>query len=211
VGKTGTTGKGWTCLLLCLFPALLLTGCGNGNRFGKVDQGRAVEFDREKRTVTLIRDESADPRKPSYTRLPPITYELPKDPDEMGEEPKVGFRVNLDAQKNQITIFDPVLKNFKTINYKLIAQMERVERDDTLVFDKHAGKARKFPVIDRDRKTITVYSGRQKILTTFTVPGQYLARPDKTWDAGDEVRIYYKEEGKALRFMNVTRTDIFKK
>lgn len=28
---------------------------------------------------------------------------------------------------------------------------------------------------------------------------------------GDMVRIYYKEDGKALRFMNVTRTDIYKK
>jgi hypothetical protein len=49
------------------------------------------------------------------------------------------------------------------------------------------------------------------MLTTFTVPDRYFALPEKTWDAGDEVRVYYKEEGKALRFMNVSRTDIFKK
>jgi len=35
--------------------------------------------------------------------------------------------------------------------------------------------------------------------------------PENTWDAGDEVRIYYKEAGKALRFMNISKTDIFKK
>jgi len=211
VRKTGTIRKDLTCLLLCFFPALLLTCCGNGYGFGKVEQGRVIEFDREKRTVTFIRDVSTDPRDPSYTRLPPITYELPKDPDEMGAEPKAGLRMKLNTQKKQITIFDPVSKDFKTINYKLIAQKEQVERDDTLVFDKLTGKARKFPIIDKNQKTITFYSDRQKILTTFTVPDQYQAMPDKTWDAGDEVRIYYKEEGKAYRFMNVTRTDIFKK
>ena len=35
--------------------------------------------------------------------------------------------------------------------------------------------------------------------------------PDETWDAGDEARVYYKEEGKALRFMNISKTNIFKK
>jgi Domain of unknown function (DUF4881) len=210
VRKMGTIRIDLTCLLFCIFPALLLTGCDNSYGFGKVEQGRVIEFDRDKRTVTFIRDESTDHRNPSYTHLPPITYELPKDPSEMGEEPKAGLRMKLDTQKNQITIFDPVSKDFKTLSYKLIAQKERVERDDIRVFDKLTGKERMFPVVDKNRKTITVYSSRQKILTTFTVPDQYLALPGKTWVAGDEVRIYYKEEGKAFRFMNVTRTDISK-
>ena len=72
-------------------------------------------------------------------------------------------------------------------------------------------KPKKFPVVDREKKTITVYSKRQQILTTLTLPEEYFALPDYTWDAGDEVRIYYKEEGKAQRFMNITKTDIFKK
>ena len=35
----------------------------------------------------------------------------------------------------------------------------------------------------------------------------------ETWEAGDEVRIYYKPNAKhqALRFMNITQTNIFKK
>jgi alpha-D-ribose 1-methylphosphonate 5-triphosphate synthase subunit PhnL len=72
-----------------------------------------------------------------------------------------------------------------------------------------AGKS--FPVIDKGKQTITIYSGRQKILETISVAEEYLSLPPSTWDAGDEVRIYYKQEGKALRFMNVSRTDIFKK
>ena len=70
---------------------------------------------------------------------------------------------------------------------------------------------KKFPIVDKDKKAITVYSGRQKLLVTFSVPEEYLALPANTWEAGDEVRIYYKEPGKAARFMNITKTDIFKK
>ncbi len=58
-----------------------------------------------------------------------------------------------------------------------------------------AGK--KFPQVDKAKKAITIYSGRQKLLTTFSVPDEYLSLPDNTWEAGDEVRIYYKEPGKA--------------
>jgi hypothetical protein len=72
-------------------------------------------------------------------------------------------------------------------------------------------EGKKFPMVDKDKKAVTVYSGRQKLLVTFSVPEEYLALPDNTWEAGDEVRVYYKEPGKALRFMNISKTDIFKK
>jgi hypothetical protein len=196
-------------MLFIIAMAMSLFGCGKG--LGKVDQGRVIEFDREKRTVTFIRDMTAEPGNPRYTHLPPVTYELPKDPHETGQEPKAGYRMQLDTKKKQITLYVPAAKGFKTIEYKLIAQKESVLKDDPLVVDRDTNKPRKFPVIDRAKKTITIYSGRQKMLTTFTVPDRYFALPEKTWDAGDEVRVYYKEEGEALRFMNVSRTDIFKK
>ncbi len=196
-------------VLSIIVMAVSLFGCGKG--LGKVDQGRVIEFDREKRTVTFIRDVAAELGNPHYTHLPPVTYELPKDPNETGKEPKAGYRMLLDTGKKQITLYVPATNSFQTIEYKLVAQKENVLKDDPLVFDRDTNKPRNFPIIDRARKTITVYSGRQKTLTTFTVPDRYFALPEKTWDAGDEVRVYYKEEGKALRFMNVSRTDIFKK
>jgi hypothetical protein len=58
---------------------------------------------------------------------------------------------------------------------------------------------------------VTIYSGRQKLYAVIALPEEYMDRPASTWDAGDEVRIYYKEPGKALRLMNVSKTDIFKK
>ncbi|MBM4274503.1 MAG: DUF4881 domain-containing protein [Deltaproteobacteria bacterium] len=192
---------GWL-ILLAFLPLALALGCGE---LGKVDQGRVVAFDEQKRTVTLIQDKKAEPGNPDYNTLPPHTYSLPKDPSEMGPVPKVGKRMKLDVKAREIVIFDPATQNFKNIAYTLIDQKEGVDKNNPLV----AGK--KFPMVDKTKKAITIYSARQKILTTFTVPEEYFAMPDDTWDAGDEVRIYYKEPGKALRFMNITRTDIFKK
>jgi hypothetical protein len=62
-----------------------------------------------------------------------------------------------------------------------------------------------------DDKTQAFYSARQRIPVTFTVPEEELIRPADAWEAGDEVRIYYKEPGKPLRLMNISKTDIFKK
>ena len=74
-----------------------------------------------------------------------------------------------------------------------------------------AGK--KFPIIDMEKQTVTEYSRRLQALVTFKVPADKLSLPPETWEAGDEVRLYYKENAKhqALRFMNITKTNIFKK
>jgi hypothetical protein len=194
--------------MLAIMASVLVAGCQN---LGKVDQGRVVEFNKEKATVTMIRDVSPDATKPDYSYLPPVVYELPKVPEEMGPEPKPGKRMKLDAKTRQIVIYVPTLKNFATINYTLVDQKDNVEANDPLVYDATEGKAKKFPAVDNTRKTITIYSKRLKALTTFSVPDEYFALPADTWDNGDEVRIYYKEEGKALRFMNVSKTDIYKK
>jgi len=187
--------------LLAILTAVLLLGCGEQ---GKVEQGRVIGFDNAKATVTFIHDVKADPGNPDYSGAP-LTFTLPKDPKDRGEDPKAGMRMKLDAKAKEIVIYDPATKGFKKISYTLIDQKEKVAKDDPLV------QGKKFPMVDRTKKAITIYSGRQKLLSTFSVPDEYLALPDDTWEAGDEVRIYYKEPGKALRFQNITKTDIFKK
>jgi hypothetical protein len=124
---------------------------------------------------------------------------------ERGADPKAGLRMKLDTKAREIIIYDLPTKSMKNIAYTLIDQKEGVGKNDPLV----AGK--KFPMVDKDKKAITIYSGRQRLLVTFSVPDEYLTMPADTWEAGDEVRVYYKETGKALRFMNITKTDIFKK
>jgi hypothetical protein len=192
--------------ILCALPLLFVSGCSK--ELGKVDQGRVIEYDNDKKIVTFIRDVKADPGNPEYSLLPPLTYQMPKDRNEIsGAEPQAGYRMKLDTKKSQVIIYEPSTKKFVVIDYKLIGQKDFVDKDDPLVFDKAGKKAKQFPIIDKDNKTITVYSKRQKILTTFTVADEYFSLPAKAWDAGDEVRVSYKEDGKALRFMNISRTD----
>ena len=176
-----------------------------------MDQGRVVAYDQQAKKVTFIRDKKAETNSPDYTGLPPVTYTMPADPKEMGQEPKAGLRMKLDTQKSQIVLYDPQTQAFKTIAFKIHDLQENVDRDHPLVFDKASGKAKAFPLVDKTKKTVTIYSGRQKMLCTFSVPDEYMALPDSAWDAGDEVRVYYKEDGKSLRFMNISKTDIFKK
>jgi len=197
----------WTMMTAILLP-IFLFGCAE---FGTVDQGRAIEFDKEKGIVTLIRDVKHDAKNPDYSFLPPVTYQKPVDPQEMGADPKAGYRMKLDTKKKQIVIFDKAAQNFKTIDYVSIDEQENIDRNHPLVYDKVTEKAKKFPAVDRDKKQITIYSPRQKILVTISVPAEYFVLPDYTWDSGDEVRIYFKEPGKALRLMNISKTDIFKK
>ena len=193
----------WWALVACLAATLVLGGLGCGE-MGKVDQGRVIAFDKDKETVTFINDVKHDPANPDYSGAP-MTFSLPKEPMDRGEDPKAGKRMKLDAKTREIVIYDAGTQSMKKITYTLIDQKEKVGKDDPLV------KGKKFPLVEKDKKAITIYSGRQKMLTTFSLPEEYFALPDNTWEAGDEVRVYYKEAGKCLRFMNITRTDIFKK
>jgi hypothetical protein len=188
--------------LLGILVAVFVWGCEMGN----VDQGRVVAFDRDKREVAIIRDLNyEDPLRPDYSHLPPVVYNLPVDPHEMGPEPDVGYRLKIDLEKREIKIFDHATQDFKFVPFTPIDVQENVRRDDPRVADKD------WPVIDQEKRAITVYSARQRVLLTFTVGDAYFDLPAKTWQYGDEVRIYYKEPGQALRFMNITKTDIFRK
>lgn len=195
-------------LLLALLALFGLAGCIDQ---GKVDQGRVVAFDKQAGKVTFIRDKKAEPSNPDYSYLPAVTYSTPTDLAEMGPDPKAGLRMKLDTQKSQIVLYDPQAQAFKTVTIKIHDLQENVDRNHPLVFNSETGKAKPFPAVDKTKKTVTIYSGRQKMLVTFGVPEEYMALPESAWDAGDEVRVYYKEEGKSLRFMNITKTDIFKK
>jgi hypothetical protein len=203
----------WAAITIIAIGAGIYVYTSSPKDYGKIDQGRVIAFDKEKKTITMIRDKNEDPKKPDYSTLPPHTYALPVETGgepRMGPEPKVGKRMKLDSKKNEIIIFDDANQNFKIIPFKTVDKKENVDRKSPLLLGPD-GKPKKFPIVDREKKTITVYSGRQKILETFNIPDEYFALPDYTWDAGDEVRIYYREEGKALKFMNISKTDIYKK
>jgi hypothetical protein len=72
------------------------------------------------------------------------------------------------------------------------------------------GHLKKFPVIDRAKNIFSIYSERQRILTTFTLPTEYFSLPESTWAAGDDILIYYKEEGKTRKVTKVVKIDYTK-
>ena len=78
--------------VLLILPLAMIYGCN----YGQVDQGRVVKMDKEKGTVTVIRDMKIDTQNPDYSHLPALVYTLPKDPAEMGAEPRAGLRMKLD-------------------------------------------------------------------------------------------------------------------
>jgi hypothetical protein len=197
--------------LFLLSIALLTFGVLGCDEYGKVDQGRVIAFDKDKQTVTVIEDKNMDSQNPDYAILPPHTYTMPTDPAERGADPKVGMRLKLDVDSKHIKIYNTQTQAIEDLPITIVDVQKDIANEHPLVFDKEMNAAKKFPVVDKEKKTISIYSGRQKMLVTFSVPDAYNDFPENTWDAGDEVRIYWKEKGKAIRFMNITKTDIFKK
>jgi len=174
--------------------ALALTGCGP---LGKVEQGRVVGYDPQTRQVTLIPEAAAGARS-SPGVLPAVTIEAPLDPNEMGPAPAAGGLMLLDTKNRRIVIYDRATQAFRTIQYTPVEEFRNV------------AKGPRAPVVDRARKTITLYSARDRVLVTFAGSDEMLAMPAGTWRAGDVVRYYYKDPARALRLMNVTATDLAK-
>jgi hypothetical protein len=178
--------------------ALILTGCGP---LGKVEQGRVIAYDAHTRRVTLIPEaipEAAGGPRLGPGTLPPVTVEAPLDPSEMGPAPVAGGLMLLDSSKARIVVYDRSTEAFRTIQYTLVAERHNVS--------KSPGP----PVVDRAKKTITIYSAEDRALITFAASADLLATPMGTWRTGDVVRYYYKTPGQALRLMNVTATDLSK-
>ncbi|HXM44392.1 MAG TPA: DUF4881 domain-containing protein [Bryobacteraceae bacterium] len=173
---------------------LCLVGCGP---LGKVEQGRVIAYDRQTRQVTLIR-EAAVATRSSPGVLPPVTIDAPADPNEMGPAPVAGGRLLLDIKNRRIVVYDRATGTFRTIQYTPVAERYNV------------AKSPGPPVVDRTGKTITLYAAKDRAVITFAASDDLLAMPVSTWQAGDVVRYYYRDPGRALRLMNVTRTDLTK-
>jgi hypothetical protein len=184
---------------LCFAGAVLLAGC----RFGRVNQGQVVEYDKQQGLVTLIPDSNyREPGNPRFDVLPPVVVRVPADPGEMGPEPEPGRLLQIDWRARRVVVFDRQTRTFLTIPYTLVNQSDNVGPSDARVAKK------RFPLIDRAAKTITVYSPYDRKLAVFSAPDEYLGLPADTWRFGDEIRYYYKDPHRALRLMNVTKTDL---
>lgn len=193
----------WARFRVGFFASLaVFAGCGG---FGQVNQGQVIGYQRSTGLITLIGDSNyRNPASPRFDVLPPVSIRIPKNPEEMGPEPAAGKLLGIDYANRRAIVFDAATQAMRTVPYTLISQENNVYPNDARV--SHT----KFPVVDRARNTIGVYSARDHKLVVFAVPGEYSAMPDDTWKIGDEVRYYYKDPAQALRLMNVTRTDVNK-
>ncbi len=170
--------------------------------FGRVGQGRAVAYDKQQGLVTLVQESGvAKGGQPQYA-LPAVQVKIPIDASEMGPAPRPGKLLSIEPQARQLVVFDAAAADFKTIPYTSVKEEAGVFGDDPRVA--------RMPLIDREKKAITLYSAHERKLLTFTVAEEYFGLPDDTWKAGDEIRYYFKQPGRALRMMNVTRTDVRK-
>lgn len=190
-------------MLAMAFSVALLTGC---NFDGGVEQGRCVAFDATAKTLTIVVDVTHDQFNPHYSGGT-HTFKLPAESKDMGPNPSVGGRLMIDLVKNTVLIYDQKTNSVR----ELAVQFTDVEKNVNSDHPKVKGKT--FPVIDKEQQTVTEYSGRQKSLITFKIPAEAQDYPAYVWTAGDEMRIAYRnaDKGQAIRIMNVSKTNIFKK
>jgi len=199
---------------LLVLAGLMLAGCGE---YGKVEQGTVVGTAKDK--VTIIVDNNTDPKKPAdyLSKIELHDYVLPPVGDERGAEASAGMCLHLDVAKKVITLYNPREKKVEKISFEVIKDITRGvrlnRRNEVLHNVEVIRPAADFPVVDEANKTVQLFyrrlEGNQSRLTTIKLADADFARFQKNeWGAGDEVRIYYKEPGKSLRFMNITKTDI---
>ncbi|MDR2696354.1 MAG: DUF4881 domain-containing protein [Deltaproteobacteria bacterium] len=161
-------------------------------------QGRTIVFDQNARTILILPNKSGDMRSTDYV-LPAVSFALPADSAAIDVPPVAGGRMRLDLEKNFVRIYNPATAAYEEIPIKILNIVKDITAEHELV------KGKSFPVIDREKKTITEWSPRQGLVATFTADDKYLMMPPGTWVAGNEVLIHYATPGKADRIENLTR------
>jgi hypothetical protein len=183
-------------LLIACAAALSSTGC---TEYGSVEQGRVIGYNKQSGQITLIRDSTGgNPGKAVYDTLPPLAVRSPEDPDEMGPAPQAGKLMLVDRKKQELLVYDAATSQFRSFPYTPVAERHNV------------AKATGLPLIDAAKQTITVYCREDKVALTVSATPEMLAMPAETWKTGDEIRYYFKDPARALRMMNLTRTDLTK-
>ncbi|MBQ9536828.1 MAG: DUF4881 domain-containing protein [Desulfovibrionaceae bacterium] len=184
-------------LSLVLAGSLGLAACNTD--YGKtVEQGRCVAFDGK--TVTFVRDSNVNPKNPPKYEGKILKFTLPEDPKEKGPDAAVGNFIDFDAAKKKVYVYKDNMLVDKDV--ELVNKQEGVERHASAV----SGKT--FPMVDKDKNEVTVYM--KNTLATFKIPAD-LPSDEAFWKKGDDVRVFFKTDGMAARYMNISKTNIFKK
>ena len=184
-------------MTLALAASMGLVAC-SGDYKHTVEQGRCVKFADD--TVTFVRDGNTDPRHAPVYENKVLTFKMPVDPKEKGPEPVPGSLISFNADKKEVAVF--INDSMQTVPVEVVNVQKGVPSHNSAVKDK------KFPMVNKDKNEVTLYLNRT--LATLKIPG-VLPADEAFWTAGDSVRVFFKEKGQALRYMNITKTNIFKK
>ncbi len=105
----------------------------------------------------------------------------------MGAEPKAGMRMKLDVTNER----DHDLRHGHSEIQDHTVHADRAEKnvakDDPLVYDASQQKAKKFPAIDKEKKTISITPEGRKFDHFLAARRVLQAFPDSTCGAGVEV------------------------
>ena len=159
----------------CAAFLLLLAGCGE---FGTVNQGQVIDYQRDTGLVTLIPDSNyRDPAHPRFDVLPPVTVQTPENPKEMGPAPEAGKLLGVDTQAHRLMIFNSTTGRIEEVPYKELGPASACG-----------------PWWTANGKPSPCAQGISRSLMA-SVADEYLALPEDTWKAGDEIRYYYRDPG----------------
>lgn len=165
--------------------------------------GRVVAYDKAGKKITFIEDKLAwsNPKRPDFSVLPPKEVTLPEDPADMA--PKAGGRLRVDYEAKEIIIYNPSTKSIDTFAIELVSRTDGVEPDNQLVSEN--GKPKVFPMVDKAKSEITIYSRRQKNVCTIKVPEKYMELEDSVWDDGHNIKVAMDGD-KVTGFTNLSKT-----
>lgn len=164
--------------------------------------GRVVGYDKAEKKVTFIEDKLgwSNPKRPDFSVLPAKEVVLPEDPGAMA--PKAGGRLRVDYEKKEIIIYNGKTKTIDAFAIELVKRTDDVEPNNPLVSDNGAPKT--FPIVDKAKSEITIYSRRQKNVCTIKVPEKYMELEDSVWEDGHNVKIVMDGD-KATGFTNLSK------
>ncbi len=184
-----------------LLAAALCLGIANAAQAADV-YGRVVAYDKAAKKVTFIEDKLgwSNPARPDFSVLPAKEAVLPADPGDMA--PKAGGRLRVDYEKKEIIIYNEKTKAIESFGIEIVSRTDNVEADNPLVSE--GGKPKSFPVVEKAKSEITIYSKRQKNICTIKVPAKYMELRDAVWDDGHNIKLTM-EDDKVTGYTNLSK------
>ena len=169
-----------------LIAAMLCIGLASP-AFAADTYGRVVAYDKDAKKVTFIEDALgwSNPKRPEFTVLPAKVVTLAADPGDMA--PKAGGRLRIDYGEKLIIIYNPKTEKIEQFTVEVVSTTPDVMPDSPLINEN--GKLKKFPIVDKAKAEITIYSRRQNNLATIKVPASYMELNDAVWDDGHNIKL----------------------